>query len=595
MKRGMFTLLLIMLTAILASQSVFWEETFNDPPFEWALDSNWAISNGILKLSWDPTVTDYDLSAVSPLISLPNNVGNLTVTQFIDEYSAVDEIASIGVIANGNYTEIWQHSLTEGDWGHTGGENLSLPFAEYSGQDIQLKFRSYGSSTWNFDSWNIYNLAINASLNNDLAITEISGNNSIEQNQEGRWIVNLKNQGILEQNSYTVKLFKYGGEEIGAIDVDTPIQAGEEASFEFSWTPTDIENTMLYGEVILENDENLENNRSSYHYLRVHSVNQLNVLILDTDNNAHYVSPETGESVGCERGIQKALGINGINYTTVTSLPEEIYTYDIVFVDLGLWCLSCSATPPGTVSFNDQQILINYLDNGGSVYIEGADVAFNHHNEPFFAYFGTDIIDTGNTDEINVLTGADGTFAEDITCNIFGGSDAHYKIDNLFPTTGTAFFTSDDQKIRAISNETAIYRTICSSVILGSFADGDGLNTKAFIMGQYINYLTRQATSVNENSITPNTIVLGKNYPNPFNPTTTINYNISKQANVKLSIYNLKGEKVRVLVNKILNAGSYKAVWNGKNNAGKIVASGVYLYKLSSENSTQLKRMILMK
>ncbi len=85
------------------------------------------------------------------------------------------------------------------------------------------------------------------------------------------------------------------------------------------------------------------------------------------------------------------------------------------------------------------------------------------------------------------------------------------------------------------------------------------------------------------------------NYPNPFNPVTTISYSIVETGNVDLDIYNLRGQLVKTLVNDIKEAGEYTASWNGTDNKGKSVSSGVYFYKMKSGNYTATKKMILMK
>ncbi|MCD4797288.1 MAG: FG-GAP-like repeat-containing protein [Candidatus Cloacimonetes bacterium] len=81
---------------------------------------------------------------------------------------------------------------------------------------------------------------------------------------------------------------------------------------------------------------------------------------------------------------------------------------------------------------------------------------------------------------------------------------------------------------------------------------------------------------------------LNQNYPNPFNPTTTISFNISSKdaKNTKLIIYNIKGQKVKTLLNEHLAKGEHSVVWNGKDDSGKSVSSGIYFYKLSVENKT---------
>ena len=87
------------------------------------------------------------------------------------------------------------------------------------------------------------------------------------------------------------------------------------------------------------------------------------------------------------------------------------------------------------------------------------------------------------------------------------------------------------------------------------------------------------------------------NYPNPFNPTTTISFELSTDTteNTELIIYNLKGQKVKQLVNGQLSKGQHNVTWNGSDDAGKQVSSGIYLYKLRIGNTEEIRRMLLMK
>ena len=88
---------------------------------------------------------------------------------------------------------------------------------------------------------------------------------------------------------------------------------------------------------------------------------------------------------------------------------------------------------------------------------------------------------------------------------------------------------------------------------------------------------------------------LSQNYPNPFNPSTTIRYSLQKTSNVKLTIYNILGVKIRTLVDAFQNAGEHNVVWDGKDDHDTEVGSGVYLYKLESGNANIQKKMILLR
>lgn len=93
----------------------------------------------------------------------------------------------------------------------------------------------------------------------------------------------------------------------------------------------------------------------------------------------------------------------------------------------------------------------------------------------------------------------------------------------------------------------------------------------------------------------PGNFYLSQNYPDPFNPSTTINYSLPKASNVKIEVFNLLGERVKVLVDNYRDAGNYKTVWSGKDEYGRQMSSGVYLYRMQANGTTLVKKMILTK
>ena len=93
----------------------------------------------------------------------------------------------------------------------------------------------------------------------------------------------------------------------------------------------------------------------------------------------------------------------------------------------------------------------------------------------------------------------------------------------------------------------------------------------------------------------PAVYALSRNYPNPFNPTTTIDYSIPEAGNVELVIFNMAGQKVRTLVSEKQDAAYYKVVWDGRNENGESVASGLYFYRLASGNFNKIEKMTLIK
>jgi flagellar hook assembly protein FlgD len=88
---------------------------------------------------------------------------------------------------------------------------------------------------------------------------------------------------------------------------------------------------------------------------------------------------------------------------------------------------------------------------------------------------------------------------------------------------------------------------------------------------------------------------LSQNYPNPFNPTTNIKYQLPQAVQVSLTIYNMLGQEVRKLVNTQQPAGYHTVVWDGRDNSGRLVPSGVYHYRLQAGSFTMTKKMLMAK
>ena len=91
---------------------------------------------------------------------------------------------------------------------------------------------------------------------------------------------------------------------------------------------------------------------------------------------------------------------------------------------------------------------------------------------------------------------------------------------------------------------------------------------------------------------------LSQNYPNPFNPTTSIQYSVvsdQSRPHLTLKIFNLLGQEVRTLVDGAKEPGYHTVTWDGRDDSGQEVASGVYFYRLTAGNFADTKRMVLMK
>ena len=95
-------------------------------------------------------------------------------------------------------------------------------------------------------------------------------------------------------------------------------------------------------------------------------------------------------------------------------------------------------------------------------------------------------------------------------------------------------------------------------------------------------------------NITP-TLQYFSNYPNTYNPTTTISFSTPVVCNRDLSVYNIKGQKVKTLVNDVLHAGEHSIIWDGRDYNQQTVSSGIYFYKLKSGDFQKVRKMILLR
>jgi hypothetical protein len=139
--------------------------------------------------------------------------------------------------------------------------------------------------------------------------------------------------------------------------------------------------------------------------------------------------------------------------------------------------------------------------------------------------------------------------------------------------------------------------------MISSCSGGD----KAFIVeGEYLIFckwpnitITKtlfEPVAVDENIFPKSIIISLNNYPNPFNPSTIISYFINKSGIVDISIYNIKGQKIKTLINQYQLFGEHKIIWDGKNERNKCLSSGVYsaVLSLNAKNKT-IKKLLLIK
>jgi hypothetical protein len=126
--------------------------------------------------------------------------------------------------------------------------------------------------------------------------------------------------------------------------------------------------------------------------------------------------------------------------------------------------------------------------------------------------------------------------------------------------------------------------------VRGVYQCGEGMWSDS---GRYC--ILTDVRDIAEEETLPASCQLSQNYPNPFNPTTNIRFNLPKSGHVSLDIYNIIGRRVTTLADEYLCAGHKLVTWDGKDDSGKEVSSGVYFYKITAGDYSETKKMIFMK
>lgn len=167
-------------------------------------------------------------------------------------------------------------------------------------------------------------------------------------------------------------------------------------------------------------------------------------------------------------------------------------------------------------------------------------------------------------------------------------------ISGVLVTLGEYSITTDDMGLFSIEIPADVYSLVCSHNDYENYIHNEEIDLVAGIEINLDIVMIPVLDSDND-QITPAT-VLKNNYPNPFNPETTISFYLSdSSAKTELCIYDLKGKKLLTLISDNLSAGEHSVTWDGKDSTGKNVSSGIYLYRLTQGNFISTKKMILMK
>ncbi|MEJ2537087.1 MAG: carboxypeptidase-like regulatory domain-containing protein, partial [Calditrichia bacterium] len=265
-----------------------------------------------------------------------------------------------------------------------------------------------------------------------------------------------------------------------------------------------------------------------------------------------------------------------------------------------VWFTGDSSANP--ISPAEQDEILDHITTGGKIFLTGQDIAEKINGSALLDTLGISFIQNTTTTIIRGVLGDEITNGLIMILNGTGSANNQtsgdvINIEDTLTTTpifyyggGTgspagAKFTNDQFHSRA--------------VFLGFGFEGiNDVSKRIILMERTIEYLELPFTGIGNNltSVIPEKFELFQNFPNPFNPETTIKFAVPKLSRVKIVIYNSLGQEVRKLTDEEYNPGTYKIIWNGRDDLGLPVASGVYFYRMTTnQNNNFIKKLLLLK
>lgn len=134
---------------------------------------------------------------------------------------------------------------------------------------------------------------------------------------------------------------------------------------------------------------------------------------------------------------------------------------------------------------------------------------------------------------------------------------------------------------------------LCGSI--GQSVTGEAVGTYHNYAGFWTPWVVATDVEEEKQVAVPKEFSLSQNYPNPFNPHTVIEYALPKESKVKIVVYNILGQKVRVLKDEIEKEGYKRVIWDGRDDSGSEVASGIYFYRIVAGDFVKAKKMMMVK
>jgi hypothetical protein len=325
------------------------------------------------------------------------------------------------------------------------------------------------------------------------------------------------------------------------------------------------------------------------------------VLIVDDDNNV----PEDYTSSLFEPLYQKRLPADGWVKSSAGS-PDSATLADFHIV---MWLTGDDRD--NILSSHDIRAMKGYLNAGGNLFLTGQQIAQQLAvQDPDFLnnYLKCEYVDsTFKLIPVLVPTQGPATVSLDSNIVIIGAINNQDVYDHVRPINGgfgEVYFFGVEEDFGAVSYS-GDFKSVFFSFGFEAIRNSDPsrFETTETVLASIIDFFGEYVTDVGDGDGQPINLpmkfVLGQNFPNPFNPVTKISYRITgsggRNNHTRLDIFNILGRHVTTLVDRIENPGTYTVTWDGTDKLGSAVASGLYFYRLTRQDQSESRKMILLK
>jgi hypothetical protein len=609
MKRALLLMVLVLIPVLVSAQT-FIDENFSGdfPPTGWAADShaaNWLVGASNIAggdapeavFSWGPQFSG-TARFMSPRINT-TGLSQLFVefTHSIDHYQGAYTVGVATRAGTGTWNTVWQKVNPSGSIGPE-AVSVEIDNADVGADDFQICWFFSGSS-YNINFWYFDDIIVYSPMAHDIKAKKILTDDQYEAGSVIRPTARIQNFGLNEETfsaSFQIMLGEESVYNETLNDINLAVGETEDVRFPNFTIPTE---NVLYDVTVttyLDGDQEPSNDTKTKIFNTYTTMRDMVLLEIGTGTWCQYCP---GAAMGAEDLIDNGFNVAVVEYHQGNTDPyqnqpglDRLIYYGInnfpTAVFDGVQSVSggsnnqsmfsnyvpiVTASQPINSAFtiemrgenygNNYNLLVSvnkmapfrYDDMTLHVVLTQSHIQYNWQGQTHLEWVERLMIPSSSGSQVN-LSGSD---TQDF--NLSFSKDASWPVQDC---ELVAFIQNGDN--REILQATKVLLTDLTPI------------------------------GVDDNEATlPTQTMLEANYPNPFNPRTSINFSLATPGTVKLEVFNILGQKIRTLVDGHMEPGIHTISWDSKDESGASVASGAYFYKLTTDDYSSTKKMLLLK